>query len=387
MKTCIYCREIKRDDDFTLEHVIPKFLGGAYAPDLYKIKAVCDKCNSNLGLFVDAGFKKNFAVYSALTEMFFAFFDTNNPIGLPLLCMGPSDLKPPDMKEESEICEAWLGSLGEQIYWLRPNDNRLYWYMGGNPRTAKTIETRAYFLFSERSQKFPQLSWLTFSDAFKDRRKVKKIMCTYVSGANPSDIGFSKPDITDQKRIDFFNDVCSGINDRHHQLNVYTKFDFRFLAKISIGIAYALFGLKSLETLYANELNKTLWLKENDPPTNIRGVPILSNVYDSKFKSSTGLENAVTLIIVPIENFISLVINIGMNLICSVHIATSENLTQKDLNKIGEGKVIILFKPIKFCILLNYHDFLAHKCGAVVNREIQKIELMAGKHKDFFKNL
>ena len=43
---------------FSLEHVIPQFLGGAYAPDQMKTKDVCRKCNSDLGLFVDAAFEK-----------------------------------------------------------------------------------------------------------------------------------------------------------------------------------------------------------------------------------------------------------------------------------------------------------------------------------------
>ena len=58
MRECIYCRKLKEEDMFSLEHVIPQFLGGAYAPDQMKTKDVCRKCNSDLGLFVDAAFEK-----------------------------------------------------------------------------------------------------------------------------------------------------------------------------------------------------------------------------------------------------------------------------------------------------------------------------------------
>lgn len=93
--------------------------------------------------------------------------------------MGASDVTPPDMKDD-EICECWFGPLGEQIYWIRPKDDQMYWYSGGNPRTVKKIKTRAYFLFAERPQKNPLLTWLAFKDAFFSRQ-VKKIMCGTVN--------------------------------------------------------------------------------------------------------------------------------------------------------------------------------------------------------------
>lgn len=68
MKRCIYCRQEKDDDQFTLEHVIPQFLGGAYTPESFKIRDVCKNCNNNLGLFVDAGFEKNWLVSNNLRQ-------------------------------------------------------------------------------------------------------------------------------------------------------------------------------------------------------------------------------------------------------------------------------------------------------------------------------
>jgi len=152
MRKCIYCSSEKEESEFSLEHIIPQFLGGAYAPDKFKTRNVCKTCNSNLGLFVDASFEKNFLVYNHLNEAAYAFFDPGNPSGLPLTCMENSDLSPPEMND-TEVCELWLGPLGEQVFWIRPKDERLYWYSGGNPRTVKEVNNRAYFLFSERSTK------------------------------------------------------------------------------------------------------------------------------------------------------------------------------------------------------------------------------------------
>ena len=33
---CIYCREEKQIDEFSLEHVVPQFLGGNFVSDKFK---------------------------------------------------------------------------------------------------------------------------------------------------------------------------------------------------------------------------------------------------------------------------------------------------------------------------------------------------------------
>jgi hypothetical protein len=83
-QNCIYCWQDKDDSEFTLEHVIPQFLGGAYGPDSLKTRHVCKQCNSNLGLFADAGFEKNWLVSNQLRDAAVSFFDPDDPIGLPL---------------------------------------------------------------------------------------------------------------------------------------------------------------------------------------------------------------------------------------------------------------------------------------------------------------
>lgn len=201
MKSCIYCRKPKPEAEFTLEHVIPQFLGGAYGPDRFKTRDVCKSCNSNLGLFVDASFEKDWFVTHKLWDIAFSNFDPEKDVGLPLICMGHSDLKPPQIQPD-ETCESWLGPLGEQVYWVRRDDARLYWYSGGNPRTAKDIKSRAYFMFGERSGKNAMLPWRAFRDAFQGRR-VKKVMCTTID-ADPKLIGFEEPDELDRARIEFF---------------------------------------------------------------------------------------------------------------------------------------------------------------------------------------
>jgi len=372
MKECIYCRKEKDDNEFTLEHIIPRFLGGAYAPEVFKTHDVCRKCNSDLGLFVDAGFEKNFLVYNYLAQAAHDLFDPQNPVGHPLSCMSIANLSPPQMQED-EVCELWIGSLGEQVYWIRPKDERLYWFSGGNPRTTKTSKSRAYFLFSEQSQENPILSWCTFRDAFEGR-KVKKIMCTIVDGADPKTIGFDDPDELDLERIDFFNELCSRGETRKCQLRFYLKSDLRFMAKLSIGIAYVIFGRKVLETSYMKELSKALWYKEGEDTTpRIKGTSAFYGRPDDFLKEFFGEKNAVTITIIPSGEGVVINLNISNALNWTVKCAGYDDLDEEDIKPIIEGLVIILFKPLQKGIQLTLPQFAAHKTGTSPNVALTEI--------------
>jgi len=108
MKKCIYCSKTKEECEFSLEHIIPQFLGGSQASELFKTRDVCKRCNNNLGLFVDASFEKDHMVYGNLIIAAHAFYNPSKPTALPFHCMGVSDLNPPSMSK-NEICEYWIG--------------------------------------------------------------------------------------------------------------------------------------------------------------------------------------------------------------------------------------------------------------------------------------
>lgn len=385
MKRCIYCCEDKDENEFTLEHVIPQFLGGAYAPDRFKIRDVCRSCNSNLGLFVDAGFEKNWFVSNKLSNAAYAFFDPHNPVGLPLICMGKCDLTPP-LQHEDEVCESWLGPLGEQIYWIRPDDKRLYWYAGGNPRSTKTTESRAYFLFSERSLKNPQLSWLSFRDAFEGKR-VKKLMCTKVHNANPADIGFKEPDEIDLVRIKYFTEVCKENKTRNIKMEMYTKFDFRFLAKLARGIAYSLFGRKALQTQYAEQLYKALWYREGADKPLINGTSAFLHESDPHFSRLMGEENSVTITIMSNPEGISVILNLDASLSWVVMCASHEGLTEEDISPLQAGQVIILYRQLQQGFAMGLPEYLAHKCGDHPHPKLTAISEKSSLYRDYFKNL
>ncbi len=386
MKKCIYCRVEKEDNAFTLEHIIPQSLGGAYAPGIFQTRDVCKRCNSNLGLFVDAGFEKNWLVSNWLHEAAYAFFDPETPTGLPLRCMGNTDLTPPAINA-AEVCECWLGPLGEQVYWIRPHDERLYWYAGGNPRTAKEVESRAYFLFSERSLKNPMISWLAFRDAFEGKF-VRKLMCTKIEGANPAEIGFSEPDDLDSLRIDYLNHIClTQEKVLQNHLSIYTQFDLRFLAKLGLGISYAFFGIKALSSIYAEELYKALWFRKGDVMPLLQGTPAFAEGPNQMFKNLTGEQYAVTFIIAPSAEGIATIMNIGTAMTWTVMCASYEGLAQDDVKQMGYGVVLVLFKYAEKAVYLPLLDYVAHKCGSTIHPVLSQIAASANRHKDYFRNL
>lgn len=385
MRHCIYCLSEQAATDFSLEHVVPQFLGGAFAPDTLKTSDVCRKCNSNLGLFVDAAVEKNWIVSNWLRQSARAFFDPNNPAGLPLICMGNSDLSPPGCPEKY-VCELWLGPFGEQVYWVRPHDERLYWYVGGNPRTAKTVETQAYFMFSERSHKNPTMTWLSFQMAFEGRR-VKKIMCTKVVGANPLEIGFEHPDELDQQRIEYFLNASAVSNDRKNSYSFNTQFDLRFLAKLAIGVSYCLFGKKVLDTQYGRELNKALWHREDEDLPLVRGLPMLAQRKDPTLSNLVGFQYAVTLVLFATPEGVSINLNIGAELNWTVLCASCEDLTAEDIAKIGNGKILLLFRSPQKGIFMDFPLYLAHKLGHSRHAELVEIEKLIEKSEGYLKAL
>jgi len=384
MRNCIYCRKTKSDDEFTLEHVIPQFLGGAQAPDELKTRDVCGTCNSNLGLFVDAAFEKDFLVFNELNESAHAFFNPENPVALPLRCMGTSDLTPPNT-EEDEVCEAWLGPLGEQVYWIRARDERMYSYSGGNPRTVKKVQSRAYFMFAERSQKNILLTWLTFQDAFVGRR-VKKIMCTQIEGADPKTIGFSEPDNVDNLRIEYIINECRKGQQRKNQLAMYIRYDVRFMAKLALGMSHVLFGREIENSSYAEELYKALWFREGDAEPNVQGAGALSSS-DNFLKEYCGIANGVTITILPVSQGVTVNLNLNRRMNWMVICAKLQDLTSKQIEKLGDGICIVLFKSLNKGLKVTFPELINHNASNIRHPDLAVIEQLANANRDYFKDL
>jgi len=89
-KVCIFCNIEKPESEFSLEHIFPQSLGGAQASDLFKTRRACQRCNSIMGLFVDAPLVKNFFSQNDMAENALYYIDLKKPRPLPLRYMGGS---------------------------------------------------------------------------------------------------------------------------------------------------------------------------------------------------------------------------------------------------------------------------------------------------------
>lgn len=380
MRTCIYCQEDKAEGEFSLEHVIPQCLGGSAVSDEFKTSNVCRKCNNDFGLFIDASFEKSWFVSHQLQANARALFDPLRPRALPLICMGPCNLNVPGMLD-TEVCESWLGPFGEQIFWVRPHDERLYWYSGGNPRTAKSVASRAYFIFSINSTKDPALTWLSFKEAFSSRR-VKKVMCSKIVGADPREIGFSDTDPLDEERIRFFLNRQIDDPQLHISLALNTAFDLRFMAKLAIGISHCLWDKSSISETYANELHKALWHKPEDELPLIYGSTAFGNEIDPVFSKFAGLEGAVVLLITRVGNGTAINLNLGPRLNWTIKIA--EHL---DGLSAVDDRAILIFKSIGKCVQMPLHEFLAFKLGRTTHPELLAVEAIMRRSREYFASL
>lgn len=340
---CIYCFELKPASTMTLEHIIPQCLGGNQAPERYKVKRACRKCNSELGLFVDASFEKSWLVSSALAEASRVLSEKNSSISPPLTCMGQVGLAIPGMLD-SEVVEWWLGAQGEHVFLIRPKDERLYWFMGGNPITMKVAaaNARAYYFFNDTADAKKSLD--SFKDSFY-RRKVKKVTATVVEGANLKAFGFSEPNELDNATVKYLWANAFGSQTLQSRIAMHTEFDVRFVCKIALGMSFALFGEKMLATDYAKQLNAEIWQKPGDESVVFSARPLNSEP-NAQLSNLTCEPGAISILVLPAGDNLSLSICINQKHIWTVKLASMADLDSEDRRKIADGLILMLFRGL-----------------------------------------
>lgn len=383
MSVCIYCLKDKPDSEMTLEHVIPQFLGGQYAPRRYQTRRSCQRCNHDLGLFVDASFARTWLVSNWLQNVAMSSYDPNKPVGLPLACMGIIDNQLPGMAE-NEVCELHIGPLGEAIFWVRPHDERLYWYVGGNPRTTKTIRSRAYYFFSERSPLDLKATLLAFKESFSGH-KVTKIFATEVPDEFLN-LGFLRPDTLDAQRIAILRETTWSKRPKvRASMNV--EFDKRFLAKLARGISFCLFGDKVLHGRYANEIQKALWYRPNDPPSGFMSAATLGTGMPGA-EAVLGHSAAIVIAINFFPNLgIAASVNIGARLGSSAVCMTTDSVTAEDIARIECGLVIAIFPNQHESLQLPLLDYILHRTGQKVHTGLAALEAVAARGDGHFYRL
>lgn len=383
MPICIYCENEKSETDMTLEHTIPRCLGGAYAPDVFKTRRVCKTCNSNLGQFVDAGFEKSFFVSNWLQMSAFDCFDPQKPTPIPLVCFGFADIRLPGM-EDDEVCECYIGPLGEVVLWVRPHDENFYWYMGGNPQTAKTTRTRAYFTINERTVKNQHVTWMSFRSAFRGK-KVKKVLCAETAGATHAELGFSEIDQIDKMRIEYIREHDNALRNMKMRHSTYLDFDTRFMAKLARGIGFAMFGNKVFSGTYAGEISKAIWLRPGDPDPGMLGAGFFTQMGKAPLDLMAH-KNAVVISLINLGDSVALDLRIGRNG-ATVMCIEGGMLTEADRERLGYGQVVLLFKFLKKAVVMSLPNYIQHFNGATRHQELSAIDDAIERNNGYFKNL
>ncbi|GAB7549429.1 hypothetical protein [Cupriavidus sp. 8B] len=228
-------------------------------------------------------------------------------------------------------------------------------------------------MFSAKSHTDPWRTIQTFKAAFVGR-KVKKIVCTDVTGIDLKTMGFSQPDDLDIERTAFLFDYCSGQNAGKGGFSMYLHHAIRFLAKLAIGSAYCLFGERALETRYAEELYRALFSHPEGETPDILAVTNFGRPKDPYMDGMLGIEGCVTIIITASAEGVLVNLNLDGSINWTVKCADIECLDSNDLDRVGVGRVLVLSRQLQSSVELPMPHYIAHKNGSVPNPVLKNIE-------------
>jgi HNH endonuclease len=283
-KTCVYCGQIKPDEDFTLEHIWPDALGGAFLPALFRTTDVCQRCNNVAGLFVDGAFLKS---WPGQAERFtgaydFVDLDVNSNSVVPLAYMGPISDAP---KVNDDIYEMWLGPCGSHVVHARTkSDDEDKWatYAGGDAIASKKKPGRVYISLTTEHPGWIALALRSVKAHFsKESRYIVNAELppewkNLASAIEQDDA----QQANDLNVVQFVQNASSDEKHVRHGLKLSVDPDHRLLAKLALGIGYTLFGQKFLHTAYAGYLRQGMREKDRVKRAQlpIRGVGFLNSV-------------------------------------------------------------------------------------------------------------
>ncbi len=371
---CLYCDLDKPDSEASLEHAVPQFMGGDSSPQQFHLRNVCTTCNNRLGLFVDASYAKSWFVTNMLAEAARLLCTDASDPGLPLRYIGHATLANLNVPDD-EVAEYWLGPSGESIVWIRPHDDRMDSYSGGNPIDTKTKPSVAYFFPTSADAVRYELGFQSFRRAFK-KRKVRKILSAEIrdsSGATvlPSLCGYDVPNPIDTTNLSAISSAIAAGN-IPARLSINTRFDLRFICKIALGVGYSLFGDDFLKSETAPELRKGLWPKKEEPIPAVRGMSTLP--FDRpQLGSIVGYPSAVAIMVMKIKDHWSLTVSIDQKLPFVINLGPA-TLTSSYVNS-DEGYTLLLFPYLDKSIELTTAGLLAHRHGSLKHPELNRIDI------------
>lgn len=380
---CLYCGDKRDSCDASLEHAIPQFLGGDFAPQQYMLRNVCKQCNNRLGLFVDASYAKSWFVTNALSVSARRMYTGLTDEPLPLICIGRSRIAGLVL-DADHIVENWIGPSGETVIWLRTHDERLVGYSGGNPIDKKKKCSTAYFCPTSQNQTRWQIGIASFFRMFR-HQKVRKILCAKVQGVAGEDQlpGFETWSNDDEKNVRAImatlkSGTVSG------QIEVYERFDQRFFAKMALGIGYSLFGDQYLDTDMSRQARMTCW-PNRGKPGDTRASTTFSALKDPHLSKIIGYPGAVVLAVVKADHSYSLIVTIDQEIPFVVELAPS-HLSSHFINH-NDGYVLVMCPSLGRAMEMTLAELIAHSSGVQKHPGLELIDSRLGKSVEFWHQL
>jgi hypothetical protein len=367
---CLYCGTDKPAAEASLEHAVPQFMGGAYAPAQYMLRNVCESCNNKLGLFVDASYAKSWFVTNGMAMAAWGLYSDLKDNPVPMSCMGTLVIDGLHMPQD-QTPEYWIGPSGETVVWIRSHDERIYWYSGGNPIDKKKKPSTAYLFLTSADPTRWKIGMSSFQEAFKGK-KVRRILCAQLVGAPAGTAlpGFDAPTEEEEANIVAIrNAMTSGWLSAQTRINV--NFDVRFISKLALAIGYSLFGDAYLSTSLAQEARKGCWPKEDDMPQ-VRGSSSLAHPGDPKFAQIVGYPGAVALMVMRSDSWYALTVTIDQRVPFIVQLAPT-TLTSRWFDP-ESGYVLLLFPQLRKMLEISLIDMVVHITGIKHHPGLEEID-------------
>lgn len=280
---CIYCWGTSGDTTFSLEHIWPRGLGGAFMPELFRTNQVCTRCNSRAGQFVDAAFLKSWFVAADSTFAAHRFLDKSKPAAIPLFYTGIAQDFPcgPD-----EVCERWIGPAGDSICHVhKKDDERWDTFAGGDMIARKRDPGRAYISFASSNPYWVLCSVKSFMARFDG---AVHRSTTQITGL-PREWGLLNPldePLSDQERreVGYIRQQSPA---KHTLVPTQVDFAERFFCKLGLGLAYKVLGPGVMQTPYVSELRRGLWLTdpEQRQRLQVRGTSFWDDMADDRIRN------------------------------------------------------------------------------------------------------
>lgn len=371
---CLYCDRDKPKSDSTLEHAIPQFLGGAHAPMHYKLRNVCERCNSILGLHVDASYARSWTATNGLAMAARKLYTGPGQIPLPLVCMGLVNDMPGLTVPEGMAAELWFGPSGESIVWIRSESDVMYWYSGGNPIDKKTKPSTLYYLPTAGDPVGFHMGMEAFKEAFK-KAKARRIFGAELVGAPAGTLfpGFDDPTEAERANLEAIRQA-NVQGQIHAQARMNLRFDDRFICKMVLAVGYSLFGEIFLGTEIATQARLGLWPKADQPPPELRGVGSFAGGADPRFAAVSGYPGAVAIVILRVGDQYAMTVSVDQKMPFTVGLAPATLQSPK----IPEhGYALLLFPQLRLPVELELPTLLAHRLKSMVHPELAHVDAKA----------